>query len=113
MAKRTAMTHSDDALTLHVKGDKRHPEPTMHVIQFPGGHVEVSRCSTGDEYWSHIHLHDCTEIVGSRVAYNFEGARKAEAMGIPAIHEMPLQSYINQIALKVKGQFSISILKNQ
>lgn len=111
MVKRTEITRSDDALSVHVKGNKKHPEPTLHVIQFPGGHIEVSRCSNGTEYWAHIHLHANTDVVDSRIGYTYSGGMKAEAMGIPAIHEMPLQSDITQIAVKVKGPYSDHIIK--
>ena len=35
-------------------GDKtKRPEPAEHIIEFPGGAIEVSRTSSGD-YWAHI-----------------------------------------------------------
>lgn len=34
-------------------GDKARPESAQHVIEFPGGAVEVSRTTEG-EYWAHI-----------------------------------------------------------
>lgn len=108
--KSTKISRSDDATAMLVFGDKTNPEPTLHVIQFPGGHVEVSRCSDG-QYWSHIHLHHCTEITDSRVSYDYEGSQLAEAQGIKSIHEMPLQNHIVQLAVKVRGPFSHDILK--
>lgn len=37
-----------------LKGDKkRKPEPAQHIIEFPGGAVEVARCEDGS-YWAHI-----------------------------------------------------------
>lgn len=61
-------------------GDKyKKPEPAQHVIEFPGGAVEVSRTSDG-KYWAHIIVNrdfaidDCKgyrsaigEIVGTRI----------------------------------------------
>ena len=44
MAKATVV-HSDDAATIIFKGDRRRPEPSTGIIKFPGGHVEVTRCS--------------------------------------------------------------------
>jgi hypothetical protein len=35
-----------------LKGNKREPEPGTHVIEFPGGAVEVSRLEDGS-YWAH------------------------------------------------------------
>jgi len=37
-----------------LQGDKTKAiEPAQHIIEFPGGAVEVSRCSDGT-YWAHI-----------------------------------------------------------
>ena len=52
---RANVTHSQDGVQVTFLGDRRNPEPSMAVIQFPGGHVEVSRCSDGS-YWAHIGL---------------------------------------------------------
>jgi hypothetical protein len=34
-------------------GDRVKPEPAQHIIEFPGGAIEVSRTSK-NEYWAHI-----------------------------------------------------------
>ncbi len=34
-------------------GDRTKPEPAQHIIEFPGGAIEVSRTSN-NEYWAHI-----------------------------------------------------------
>ena len=47
---RAKVTHSDDAVQITFNGDKRNPEPSTAVVKFPGGYVEVSRCSDGT-YW--------------------------------------------------------------
>jgi hypothetical protein len=42
------------AKVIHLKGDKtKAVEPAQHIITFPGGSVEVSRCDDGT-YWAHI-----------------------------------------------------------
>jgi hypothetical protein len=42
------------AKTIHLYGDKKtKTEPAQHIITFPGGSVEVSRCDDGT-YWAHI-----------------------------------------------------------
>jgi hypothetical protein len=39
---------------IELLGDKtRRPEPATHIIEFPGGAVELSRTSDGN-YWAHI-----------------------------------------------------------
>lgn len=61
-------------------GEKTKPEPAQHIIEFPGGAIEVSRCSDGVHYWAHIHINqfwadrDCdglfstyAEVVDSRI----------------------------------------------
>jgi hypothetical protein len=34
-------------------GDKKRPESAQHVIEFPGGAIELTRTTDGD-YWAHI-----------------------------------------------------------
>ena len=68
MAKQFKQVRSDDALTIIVAGDKRNPEPSTLVVKFPGGHIELARCSDGT-YWAHVEAVDNANIVGSRVEY--------------------------------------------
>jgi hypothetical protein len=38
-----------------LSGDKSNPEPGTFVVEFPGGHVEISRLGDGtDGYWCHF-----------------------------------------------------------
>lgn len=80
---RFAVHHSDDACAIHIRGDKRRPEPSTAVIRFPGGHVEVSRHSDGS-YWVHVARNTDVrdpdedvlgEIVESRIDYRYEAGR--------------------------------------
>lgn len=42
---------------IELLGDKtKRPESAQHVIEFPGGAIEVSRTTEGD-YWAHIIVH--------------------------------------------------------
>jgi len=69
MAKLKNIVHSKDACTLIFKGNEKIPEPSLGVIKFPGGFVEVSRCSDGS-YYAHISS-DCSDnIIDSRIDYN-------------------------------------------
>ena len=89
---RHQIVHSEDATTIIIEGDIRHPEPTTAIIKFPGGFVEVSRCSDGG-YWAHV----CAKpseipeedsgfcVVDSRVDYDRE---KWIEHGIPQIPDM-------------------------
>jgi hypothetical protein len=90
MAKATVV-HSDDAATIIFKGDRRRPEPSTGIIKFPGGHVEVTRCSD-NTYWAHIAVCDGVNIVDSRV----------DRAGRPgSVQDMPDAAAINHIALRV------------
>ena len=80
MAK-AAVIHSEDSCLIKFEGDKRRPEPSQAMIEFPGGFVEVSRCSDGT-YWAHVGKRENGKIVSSRVDYDLEGARE---LGIPDI----------------------------
>ena len=90
-----------------LKGDKkRKPEPSTHIIEFPGGAVEVSRTGDGN-YWAHIMLQhdyalsDCEgrasaigEVIGSRIDY--------EHPADPNIIEVPNAQAVRQIAILIK-----------
>ena len=58
---RCKVVHSEDTVMVEFKGDKRNPEPSMAVIKFPGGHVEVSRTSDG-KYWAHVEVVDSAHM---------------------------------------------------
>lgn len=38
---------------IQLLGDKKRPESAQHIIEFPGGAIELSRTSDGN-YWAHI-----------------------------------------------------------
>ncbi|MHC4311244.1 MAG: hypothetical protein ACYSW3_02090 [Planctomycetota bacterium] len=97
------VVHSQDACTVLVEGNKhKRAEPGTHVIQFPGGHLEVTR-TTDDEYWAHIwvnkgevleELHMLSkpgEIVDTRVDYTLPGD----------IKEIAYPDCIEHIAVKI------------
>jgi len=97
MAK-AKVTHSDDAVQITFNGDKRSPEPSTGVIKFPGGHVEVSRCSDGS-YFAHIQVVDSANVVGSR--FDFQDASEHN---IKAVQEIPHGNLINHIAVRVANK---------
>lgn len=88
---RAKVTHSEDAVQITFKGDKRSPEPGTGVIQFPGGHVEVSRCSNGD-YWAHISVVSGVNIVQGRI--DRQG-------GVCAVEDMADADKVCHIAIRV------------
>lgn len=88
---------------IELLGDKtKKVESAQHIIEFPGGAVEVSRTSNGD-YWAHIIVNrnyadnDCKglynrfgEIVGGRIDSD------------DGVSEIPQHEEITQIALLIR-----------
>lgn len=87
---RTKVHHSQDACHIIIKGDKRNPEPTLHVIQFP---------------YAHVHINESANIVDSRIDYPFELARQREDQGLKSIPEIDNFESIQKIAIKIDGAF--------
>lgn len=54
MAQAKLTKGGSDVFVTHIKGDKHtQAEAATYLTKFPGGHVEVSRCTNGD-YWVHV-----------------------------------------------------------
>ncbi len=93
---RAEVVHSADAVKVIFRGDKRRPEPTLAVIEFPGGHVEVSRCSDQETYWAHVEVVGAANVVDSRIDYEHgvEG---------PQVVDMPNGDKVRHIAVRVSN----------
>lgn len=63
---RARVAHSEDAVLVEFEGGRRKPEPSTGVIKFPGGHVEVTRCSDGT-YWAHAAVVSGANILEGRI----------------------------------------------
>jgi hypothetical protein len=63
---RAKVTHSEDAVQITFDGDRNRPEPATAVIKFPGGHVEVTRCSDGT-YWAHTEVTEPANVIEGRI----------------------------------------------
>jgi hypothetical protein len=87
-------------------GDNTRPEPATHIIEFPGGAIELSRTSEGN-YWAHIMVnHDFAldncdglraafgAVIGSRIDYEFPAE--------PNIIAIPDEKQIRQIAILIQ-----------
>lgn len=94
MAK-AKVVHSDDAVKVIFKGDVRNPEPALGVIEFPGGHIEVSRCSDGS-YYAHLSVVDSKNIVASRMDYDADVSYE-----IGSIPDVPMANRINHVAIRI------------
>lgn len=88
---------------IELLGEKtQRPEPAQHIIEFPGGAVEVSRTSDGN-YWAHILVHQEAPFAdGSlRVSARGEvlGSRVATSDGLTSIDG---EASVTQIAVLVR-----------
>lgn len=86
-------------------GDKtKRPEPAQHVIEFPGGAVEVSRCSDGS-YWAHIIVNsaDIMDDCEGRVSAfgKVMGSRIDRATSVDPI---PNETDVRQIAVLIRAR---------
>jgi len=94
---RAKVVHSTDGVCVVFDGDKRNPEPSMGVIQFPGGHVEVSRCSDGS-YFAHIEVVDAANVVASRLDF-----QDAAEHNIKSVTEVPNGNLVKKIAIRISN----------
>jgi hypothetical protein len=89
---------------IELLGDKKRPEPAQHIIEFPGGAIEVSRTSDGASYWVHVIIHkgqvlDDAEGRESAIGV-IEGSRIfREGVGLS---EIPGAEAISQIAVLIR-----------
>lgn len=67
MARLKNIVHSQDACTMIFEGNPKKPEPVTGIIKFPGGDVEVTRCSNNKDYWVHVSVENVGNVIGSRL----------------------------------------------
>ncbi len=89
---RAKVVHSTDCVEVVFEGDKKNPEPSTGVIKFPGGHIEVSRCSD-DTYWAHLAVDDGVNIIDGRIDRNSQEQ---------SVESLPNHDLINHIAIRVQ-----------
>jgi hypothetical protein len=89
---RATVIHSDDAVQISFYGNPRKPEPSTAVIKFPGGHVEVARCSDGT-YWAHVEVVAPENVSHGRIDYAHGGDR--------AVRELPEGALVKKLAINI------------
>jgi len=97
---------------IELKGKKTiEPEPATHIIEFPGGAIELTRTSD-ENYWAHIIVNRdfalpgeveglegaYGEIIDSRIDYEFPAE--------PSIVGVPNASKVRQIAILISPSLS-------
>jgi hypothetical protein len=95
MAK-AKVVHMEAACHIIFEGNPKRHEPQTGVIQFPGGHVEVTR--TGSGYWAHVSIDTPSDINQSRIDYTFDGY----VLACEKIPDVPHAEHIQHIALHVE-----------
>lgn len=89
---------------IELLGDKtKRPEPAQHIIEFPGGAIELTRTSK-EEYWAHIIVHHGQVL-------ELDGSTRESARGIvvasriqndDGLHPIPGAESATQIAVLIR-----------
>jgi len=84
-----------------LRGDKKtKSEPAQHIIEFPGGSVEVSRLDDGT-YWAHIIVNaDVTRLVGRVIDSRVDWSERR----LEAIPSIPDNASLTQIAVLISPE---------
>jgi hypothetical protein len=90
---RAKVTHSGDSVQVTFNGDVRSPEPSTGIIKFPGGWVEVTRCSDGT-YWAHLEVAPGATVHESRIDRHAPGGGVVDVVDCERV---------TQIALRLSG----------
>lgn len=102
MSKQHKIVRSTDATTLIIEGDKRNPEPSHAIIRFPGGFVEVARCSD-NSYWVHVRRNTSTNGYEGEYAGTITGSRIDTDLPAPAknVIDMPDEAHVIGYSLRI------------
>jgi hypothetical protein len=101
--------HDGDACTVLIEGNKKiRPEPSEHIIKFPGGSIGVTRTSN-DEYWAHIVVNDGQVIddihwqskPGKVVETRIDRILPPDAC---RVEELGYPEFINHIAIRISTE---------
>lgn len=111
MAHYTAMNDLfDEAPAKRVlRGDKkRKAEPATHIIEFPGGSVEVSRLEDGS-YWAHIIVNRKWADKSQSGLYAALGSVQSSRIDwqerrLEEIPELPDAAHLTQIAVHIRPE---------
>jgi hypothetical protein len=97
---------------IELLGDKtRRPEPAQHIIEFPGGAIELSRTTEGD-YWAHIIVnrrYAVEEMGGLRSAIGeIVGSRITRTNKTDAVRDIDADEDVEQIAVLIRPVRSVT-----
>ena len=94
------VVRSEDVTTIVIKGSRKHLEPGTAIIEFPGGCVEVSRCSDGS-YWAHTTINEGAHKAESRMDYDHEEWTRRVENNQQAIPNIPGWQHVRHIAVRI------------
>ena len=91
-----------------LKGDKRHPEPGTHIIEFPGGAIELSRLEDGS-YWAHIIVNrgqglSCMSGIGGARGEVIDSRIDWAERRMEAIPGLPDGVHLTQLAVLIRPE---------
>lgn len=90
---------------IELLGDKqKRAEPAQHVIEFPGGAIEVSRTSDGN-YWAHIIVNQAQRLddaEGREASFGQIVGAHLCATGQMGVAELPNAERITQISVLIQ-----------
>lgn len=87
-------------------GDKtKKPEPAQHIIEFPGGAIEVSRCTDGS-YWAHILVTQenvCDDLLPGRAgAYGIVVDSRLQRLDGDRVESIERTEQLQQVAVLIR-----------
>lgn len=107
MSAFTAKNWTIDKAPRHLElfGEKtKKTEAAQHIIEFPGGAIEVSRTSDGN-YWAHILINQeqqFDDAEGRESAFGKVVGSRLATRGVDGIPALPQQDRITQIAVLIQ-----------
>ena len=92
-----------------LKGDKSIcAEPAQHIIEFPGGAIEVSRTTDGN-YWAHIIVNKgqiVDDTKGRESAFGVVQRTRLEMEDAPSVQRIQNEEQIRAISVLIKPTLS-------
>jgi hypothetical protein len=105
MAFPPKITHSDDATRMTFRVDKTlRREHGMGVIHFPGGFVEVTRCTDGS-YFVHLGVDYPENCIDGLIEYANHRERFGRTPPQFPTETMADAAHVTRVALRVNGPF--------
>jgi len=90
---------------IELLGDKtKRPEPAQHIIEFPGGAIELSRTSDGN-YWAHILVNRdwaVSDVPGFRHCQGEVVASRLCHGGRSGVDPIPAEQDLCQLAVLIR-----------